>query len=70
MRLPIRTGMRNRAAKRHLCGFLGVDVYELKVVGRVGELIDAFLSDLQPLGRFEFRANELREVFYAYSFSH
>jgi hypothetical protein len=36
------------AERRHL-GHLGIDVDELMVAGRFGELVDPLLADLEPL---------------------
>ena len=54
--------VRDRAAERRLLGPLDVDVDELVVVGRVGELVDARLGHLLPVGVADVRARALAQL--------
>ena len=54
--------MCDRSTKRRLCRFLSIHVYELKIISRISELINTFLRNFQPFGRWKFGTNQLRKV--------
>ncbi len=62
--------MGDRAAERRLCGLFRVHMNELVVVGRVGELVDPLLGDLEPRRWREFLPDQAGEVFGLYGPRH
>ena len=62
--------MSDRGAERSLGRLLFVDVDELMIDGDVGELIDAFLIDLEPLGMAQVLADIVFQLFRGYDGLH
>jgi hypothetical protein len=54
----VRDGRPERPARR----LVKIDMDPLVVAGRIGELIDAFLGDQNPIGLTNFGADETRQV--------